>query len=325
METASVNGKTYDQISKEKLKLTRILLFDGIEITVPSQALLEKYVISLENALKPNKRVFDTNMTISSSKYSIIDKICTQVLSSSNMIMELKKFNNNTTEWLEFCRLLEVYVNHFNTILEILGRNDALLSVNSTSSSESKKKRFSIDFICALLLDKTQDIKCEDAEQFRELVIKILDLILKIINAAWDIETCHAKIVTPNLSVIFRQNVNNVAKAVKTAVKCLKCMSDKKLISYERHHTLILLIYLLEQISHVVLQYINTTKSIVEKNMDHILEYGDMYFEVIMLNTWILFHLSLEPEKISGFIKAMEPAYAELLDKPILSTARRKN
>lgn len=309
--------------------LSKNLLFESQYMKKLDNEALDKYVIGLEKALKPNKRVFPKSISAMNQKYNVIDEIYVQICDFPRIISEVK-ISILTEEWPGLCDTCASPLIHCDAILEMLAKNVSLPLKNNESLSGGRKKRFSFGVIYGLIIDEIANVGHSDAKILRTLVDEMLDLLLNIINIGWNSNTKKVTIFgtkphsmfSTNPSSMFRTNLKSMIQIVEMIERQLKNMSNKGIISNEKCYTLIHLVYSIDYIPHIFIEYRNLIKSFETEDKDSILRTFNSYVVAANGITTHSFHLAIRPGKMNIFIRMIEPRYSKI--KGIMSGLNQK-
>lgn len=301
----SNSKETFNQLDRDDSSIGKALLFENSHILALNKTELDKYITTLENAFKPNKKTFSKTKVIE-SKYILIEKFCTEVLNPLETVEKLKSFDQ-AGNWQKICQSVTKTFYYCDAVLDMLARNNSLPLLDASPSPGGKKKRFSINLIYALILDEISDIN--DVEIFREAIDAMFDSIVYSVDAIWDCDQRKMRMPDSDTIPTMRSNMENTSNAREDAYDQLESMEYNKIISREKHYRLLLLIRLVNLASGLLAKYTGLNIFILAARVEYLEEWCSEYIGEIMSITCALFHSAIQPERLHVFIQATEQFY----------------
>lgn len=297
-----------DRQYEEETIMSLVLLLDANSI-IPDTVALNKYVTSLEDALKPNMSEVTKNIVTS---YGVINELldhtldCVQISSALN---ELRRVNS--IRWSRFCQEIMQYLDLCDNILKLLNRNSLLLSENG-------KMPVSTDLIYANILNEIRNVKEEDTREFKDFLKNAFGFLVEAVNVMWDRKIKRINRYNEVTSCGDKDKIENIKKILETAKKHIKDMNDSGVISNEQTCNIIILFNLLENNWKILYEfayeiYINGT--ILWGPVTSIERICLKYIDLIGKRASISFQFAVQRDKMVEFFKMIRPNYLKVARK----------
>lgn len=295
----------------EKMALSEALLLSCQCVRKLDTKIVDKYVISLENALKPNLLPFRNMTTIPNPEYDVVDDHCAEILDFPAVISKLRA-STNLKGWDAFCDHYANLLRYCDAILDMLGRNGGLPLGNNVSSGD-RKSRFSTILIYCLILNEIPDIRDEDVTNVKNSLKELFDLIIIVITMGWDSKGKNTIRLDPDIRSVLEYYLNQLYQSISKARSYLYNINNKGIISSKQYRTVLCLIRLAEHIPWIFNVYINLLNScFATKDKNFIMKNFKDYIEAIISVTTHLFILAIQPERFREFFAAIRPSIDEM-------------